>query len=1104
MGRLLATAILALVAVPAFPQEEPKSPLSPREALKTFRVPEGFKVDLVAAEPDLMDPVAMAFDENGRIYVAEMADYPLGPPSGRIKLLESTRGDGVYDKCTTFATNVPYPNGVMPWKGGVLVTAAPDILYLKDTQGTGKADVREIVWTGFSEGNQQHRVNGLQFGLDNWIYGANGDSGGNVRPGHAADAKRVSIRGSDFRFRPDMTGIEPVAGASQYANTFDDWGNRFINNNSNHIYHPVLPLRYLGRNPLLSVPAVTDVISDHGPASQVYPVSKMAERFNDYDTAGHFTSACSVMIYRADGLGAEFRGNAFCCEPVHNLVHRDIVTAKGATFSASRAYEKREFLASTDNWCRPVNLSTGPDGMLYVVDMYRAVIEHPQWIPLEVQRRLDLRAGWDKGRIYRVSPTDFKPQPVPQLGKATVADLVAHLENPNAWWRTTAQRLIIERQDKGAVDPLRALLRKTASPLGKIHALWTLEGLGALETDEVAQALKDRDPGVREQALRLAEPRVGDLKDIVLGMGGEDHPKVRFQLAFTLGEVKDERTVDLLARIIVRDSGDRWIQTAALSSLKGGARKLLAAIRSQSPDFLEKSLPGSMELVRQLADLTGATRQEEEVAGWLRLLVDGAGERPARWRLVALSSLGPSLRRWGVGLESLLEKAGVAREVAGWMSRLRETATDGSRDVAERVNAIELLAMVPDSGSREGLTTLLRPQEPQDVQVAAVRALSGAPATVLLANWAAYTGPVRKAVLGALFARPDQIPSLLERLEKGEIRPVELEIHHRDLLLKHPKADIRDRATRLLERKASTELDEVIAQLAPKIFALTGDRVRGEKVYMTNCSTCHRLHGQGYKVGADLASVAGRDRMSLLTDIIDPSRAIDPQFQVYVVKTPKGELISGIIAAETPASITLRRANAEETTVLRRDIAEIKAWPASLMPEGIEKNVSPQEFADLFVFLGASLEPVGKPKSFEGNKPVTVKASEDGSVQLSATQCEIYGNSMVFEAAYKNLGYWSHESDQAVWTFEVAKPGKYAVEIDYACDNGVSGNAYVLEAGGSRLTGKIEGTGTWDTYRKLKLGTLELKGGLQKLALRSQGKITGALLDLRSIRLIPE
>ena len=394
-------AIVPVVAALAARQDS-IGPLSPKEALKSFTVAKGFRIDLVAAEPDLLDPVAMAFDENGRIYVAEMIDYPLGPPAGRIMLLEDLDGCGKIDRATVFADKIPYPTGVMPWRGGVLVTTAPDILFLKDTDGDGKADVREVVFTGFVEGNQQHRVNGLQFGYDNWIYGTNGDSGGNVRRGNS-DGPKISISNRDFRFRPDYSGFEGTAGRGQYSNTFDDWGNRFINDNSNHIRHPVLPLQYLARNPNLAVAAVEEGISDHGGSSQVFPTSKLQERPNDPFAAGRFTSACSVTIYRGGAFGPDFQGNAFTCEPVHNLVHRDIVVPKGASFVAKRGEEKAEFLSSNDNWCRPVNLCGGPDGGLYVLDMYRAVIEHPQWIPLEMQKRLDLPDSYPEERARRLN-----------------------------------------------------------------------------------------------------------------------------------------------------------------------------------------------------------------------------------------------------------------------------------------------------------------------------------------------------------------------------------------------------------------------------------------------------------------------------------------------------------------------------------------------------------------------------------------------------------------------------------------------------------------------------------------------------------------------------
>ncbi len=1093
--------ILALL-LPAGRQGE-VGPLAPREALKHFRVAEGFRIDLVASEPDVMDPVAMAFDEDGRIYVAEMADYPFAPPSGRIRLLEDTDGDGRADKSSLFVDKVGTPKGVMPWRGGVLVTAAPDILFFKDTDGDGKADVREVVFTGFVEGNQQHRTNGLQFGIDNWVTGANGDSGGNLRRADGADGKRVSLRGADYRFRPDYTGLEPVAGQSQFANTFDDWGNRFFNNNSDHIRHAPVPLGYLGRNPQLSIPAVMESISDHGASSVVYPASKLQERPNDHFAAGRFTSACSVTIYRGGRFGPDYQGNAFTCEPVHNLIHRDILVPKGPGFTAKRAPENAEFLASVDNWFRPVNLSVGPDGALYVVDFYRHVIEHPQWIPLEMQRRVDLRAGHDKGRIYRVAPEGLKPVK-PHLGSASAGHLVAHLENPNAWWRMTAQRLLVERQDKAAVAPLRALEKESSSPLARLHALWTLEGLGALQESQVAGALKDPEPWVRAHALRLAEPRIAALGDAVLALGGDPSPRVRFQLALTLGEVKDDRALDALARIALQDGEDRWVRLAVLSSLPGQGAKFLA--RLKAAEAFEKPRAGTLELVRQLADAAGAGRKEAEVVEWLRVLAAEAGPQPARWRLVALSALGPSIRRWGVKLEDLLRKSGTEKQVAEWTVRLAEAATDPAREVPERVNAIDLLAMLPSAEALARLEGLMKPQEPQEVQVAVVRALP--PATVgarLLEGWVRYTAAVRREILASLFSRPDQVPVVLDRVEKGDIRVVELEAHHRDGLLKHGTASVRERARKALAAKSSTEIDEAIDKLFAKGEALKPDSVAGEKVYQQHCATCHRLHGQGYDVGPNLASVAGREKKALLTDILNPNRAIAPQYQQYLVKTSTGETVSGMIGAETPGSITLRRAMADQTTVLRKDIAEIKAWPASMMPEGLENNLTAQNFADLVEYLqkgGTSVRPPA-PKVFEGNKPEVVKAGADGAMALAASAAEVHGSTLVFEAKHRNLGFWSSESDQALWSIEVAHAGKYAVELDWSCDAASAGNGWVLAAGDARLGGKVEGTGSWDTYRQARVGTIELKAGPQKITFRSAGRIQGSLIDLRTLKLVP-
>ncbi len=885
--------------------------LSPAEAQKAWRVPEGLEISIVASEPEVMDPVAMAFDESGRLWVAEMADYPLGPPGGRIKRLEDTDGDGRYDRSVLVAKDVATPTGVLPFRGGVLVTAAPDILFIAD-------GVRETVFSGFSEGNQQHRVNTLVWTLDNWIQGTNGDSGGNVL---LRDGRRMSISGRDFRFRPDYSGFEAAAGHGQFGNAFDDWGRRFICDNSNHLRHPVLPLGYLGRNPSLAVPAVEEGISDHGGSCPLFPASKLAERPNDHFAAGRITSACALTIYRGDALPA-LAGHAFVCEPVHNLVHRDVLSPRGASFAGSRADKETEFLASTDNWCRPVNLCTGPDGALYVVDMYRAVIEHPQWIPLEMQKRVDLRAGADKGRIWRLAP---KGHPTSKVRAPAVADL-AH---PNAWWRTTAQRLILEKQDKTAVDALRALA-KGASPLGRLHALWTLDGLGALGADEVRAALKDPEAGIREHALRLAEPRC---PEGIAALAADPDPRVRFQCALSAGP-----DLETLTAILARDAADKWTRLAALSSAKGLCAKILARLPK---DFFEK--PGAVELVRQMADTVGASRDEAQILEWLRAI---AGEKPERWRLAGLAAL--PVRRAGLKLDDLLAKAGVAKVVEGWSAALTETALDRAKDVADRVGAISLLAQLPGVSK---LDILLQPAEPAEVQAAAVRALGGEEALRLLDGWPRYTAPVRRELLAQCLGRPKGAEAILERLEKGQIRAVELEAGHRDALLKNPSGTLRQRAKEALKAKNADEIEATLAALYAKIEKLEPDVTRGEKVYRTSCAVCHRLHGQGFDVGPNLGSVAGREKRALLTDMLDPNRAMAPQFQVYLVKTTSGETLTGIVASETPSGLTLRRANGEESSVLRRDIAEIKAWPASLMPEGLENSLSPQDFSDLLEFL---------------------------------------------------------------------------------------------------------------------------------------------------------
>lgn len=936
----------------------------PADALSTFQVIDGFEMQQIASEPLVTDPVAMSFDADGRLFVAEMRDYSEQDKEslGAIRTLIDTNSDGLFDKSFIFAEGLSWPTAIICANDGIFVGAAPNLYFLKDTDGDMKADVKELVFTGFGRQNVQGLINSFHWGPDNRIYGSASTVGGSITTPTFPDRKALECRGRDFSFDPKTWELRAETGGGQHGMSFDDWGHRFVSANSDHAQAIVYRDEYLSRSPLPSAaPARVSIAVDGAQApvfriSQVEPWRIVRTRLRASGLskgivegggkpAGYFTGATGITIYRGDAWPAETKGQAIIGDVGSNIIHRKKMTADGVVWKAERIDPGRELVASTDVWFRPVQYTNAPDGCLQVLDMYRETIEHPASLPPEIKKHLDLTSGRDRGRLYRIVPKTWTPRPVPQLSKASTAELVALLEHPNSWHRETASRLIYERQDASAVPGLKKLLTDSKSSLAHFHAIGCLESLHALEPSDLIIALHDSEPGVRERAILASEKLVSsqELFAKLAAMTGDADARVRMQLAFSLGEFPpSEARLAALQKILGGYGQDRWIRTAVFSSLgteAAAALKALAADETMSPAAAFVALP-------ELADLVARRTGSED--GWKEMAA-----------VVSQRSADPALQVKVLQAVYSANKAAqqspaFAELTTELISNARTKAVDAELDEAVRGSALSALTLSTYAADGPLLLSSLDNTQPPGVQNAALATLirfsDDAIATELLTRWPGLSPKLAERVRDGLLSRTSWSIVLLDAIATGTLAKTTLTQSDLQRLTDLPDEGVRSRAIKLLESMAGSSRDEVIRAYQVSL-TLKGDRERGAALFKQNCSTCHQIGSVGNQVGPNLATMKNRGPEAILTNVLDPNREVNPAWRDYVAVTVDGTTHNGVLVSESASTLTLRRAEAKETSLLRADLEVLRDTGRSLMPEGLEKNLDPQAMADLVTWM---------------------------------------------------------------------------------------------------------------------------------------------------------
>ncbi len=957
----------------------PRDPAqSPDEALKSFKMKKGFALEHVAHEPQVRSPIALSFDELGRMFVVEMIDYSelrdVTPHLGRVSMLEDQDGDGYFETSTVYADDLPWPTGVICSKGGIYVASTPDIWFFKDTSGDGKADMREKVFTGFGTGlkvlNVQGLMNCFNWGLDGRIHMQCG--GGNrgiikcVASGEASKQPEQEVAGRDFNFNPINHSFAFEPGGGQYGFSYDSWGHKFVCSNSDHLQFYAHDGRYTDRNPFYSLPNPRQSIAVDGGAAEVYRASpdepwriiRTRWRISNVvkgsvegggRVSGYFTGATGTTAYTGDAYGPEFVDNTFTGDAGGNLVHRKLILPDGASLKGQRPDDEQgmEFLASSHTWFRPVNFANAPDGCLYVIDMHREVIEHPWSIPEEIKKHIDLNSGSDRGRIYRIVRDEAKPRRASEvpLPAATEA-LVKLLGHSNGWHRQTAARLLIERQDKAAATLINAVLsiEKTTST-AHFAMLHVLAALGELKDGHIISAMKDKDEHVRESGVLLGDALINApgaskaLSEAALYLLQDPAPCVVMAACSVLGNARDVAVGSRLLAVAGRTT-DSWIQ---------------AAILSAKPDLLGQAFAtdangaGSSSIGSELMAMIGARNNPSEVAAAIAVAAETGNAK-------RIAALGNGLKK----AKTSLAAADTQQRLAPVFAKALKTVADSAAKDSDRLAALPLVALSTAAESTPVLTACLGKGTAAKVQMAVLDViatqLDDKAADLILGHWGALQKEARGSAVTALLARPASALALLKAVNPttgdlpnqpstSDLSPSQIQslLHHADKAV----ATLADKVLVSVKPKSRAE---VFAQFQPAL-GLKGDAAKGQVQFMGRCFACHRAGGQGMAVGPDLLTVKTKGREAIMTAILDPHKEVAPQFIAFTVNTKDGQTMSGIVTKDDATSLTLKSMGGIETVYPRANLKGTSSTGQSLMPEGLEAGLDGQGMADLLTFV---------------------------------------------------------------------------------------------------------------------------------------------------------